>query len=85
MKQASQVDPKGRVDLLLLNIAQVVTGRLEQTIQERVGKPIQLWQHVEPLVRAEIKRRKIPERSLDAQEVVALVLGKRVRRLKCTV
>ena len=76
----------GRVDLLLLRLGQHITGLLERRIEQRLGiRSVELWPHVEPLVRGEIKRRRIPSRSLKAHEVVELVLnGKGPRRLKCT-
>ncbi len=84
MIKAIQSDPKGRVDLLMLNVARLVTERLERTIAARVGGQVSLWPHVEPLVQGEIRRRKIPARSLTPIEIVGLVSGKRPRRLKCT-
>lgn len=84
MTKTIQSDPKGRVDLLILNVAKLVTAHLERRIQAKVGGPVALWPHVEPLVQGEIKRRKIPARALTPIEIVGLVSGKTPRRLKCT-
>ncbi len=36
-------DPRGRVDLLLIGCAELVTRKVESLIGERVGRPISLW------------------------------------------
>jgi len=85
LTRSREIDPKGRVDLLLLRLAEHITGQLDQAISRQLKLQVQfsLWPHVEPLVKREIKRRKIPARSLSAAEVATLVF-EGPRRLKCT-
>ena len=36
-------DPRGRVDMLLLGCAELVTRRVEGLLSSRVGQPVNLW------------------------------------------
>jgi hypothetical protein len=85
MTKALNSDPKGRVDLLIFNLAKRATQILEVRMSAvmAIPKP-DLWSHLEPIVKSEIRRRRIPARSLTPIEIVGLVSGKRPRRLKCT-
>ncbi len=82
---AENANPKGRVDLLLLRIAEHTTGLIEQKIALHIGRRIALWPEIEPLVRREIKQRRIPSRELTISETAELLFSRpKRRRLKCT-
>ena len=84
--ERGDVNPQGRVDLLLIRLAQHCTGLLERHIEQRLRvRDVRLWPHVEPIIQSELKRRRVPRRQLNAAELAEYVFsGKAPRRLKCT-
>jgi hypothetical protein len=82
--QYGAVNPAGRLDVLLLRLAEEATRKILEPAAARLAQqPVRLWDEVRPIFEREVKRLGIPARPVTIHDVLALgAPGQRRRR--CT-
>lgn len=80
--QYAAVNPAGRLDVLLLRLAEEATRKILEPAAARLAKrPVPLWDEVRPIFEREVKRLGIPARPVTIHDVLALSAP---RRRRCT-
>jgi hypothetical protein len=78
------INPAGRLDVLILRVAEECTRRiLEPAISRAARRPVSLWPVVQPIAQDAVKQWGIPARPVTAADIVALTVAPK-RRRKCT-
>lgn len=77
--QYGAVNPAGRLDVLLLRLAEETTRKILEPAAARLLKqPVKLWDEVRPILEREVKRLGIPARPVTIQDVMKLKAPRRL-------